>query len=69
MKLTSLMNAREHWAVKANRAKYQSEEAYDAAMDMINKQPEIQILFQEFQSVLVEKSEITEEDFFEIQII
>ncbi|MDQ0483910.1 hypothetical protein [Guptibacillus hwajinpoensis] len=46
---------------------YKSEDDYRTSMELINKEKEIQELFTSFEALLVtEKSEIKEEDFFEI---
>ncbi|KAA0562240.1 hypothetical protein F0342_17620 [Bacillus sp. CH30_1T] len=47
---------------------YKDQDAYNRSIEIINKQREIQELFNSFQSVLVsEKSEIIEEDFLKIK--
>lgn len=50
-------------------SKYKDENEYNTSIRLINEQQEIQALFNAFQSILVmEKSEITEEDFFERKV-
>ena len=47
---------------------FKDEDDYKKSIEIINKQLEIQELFQSFQGVLVsEKNEITEEDFLKIK--
>ncbi|HEY4553424.1 MAG TPA: hypothetical protein VIG80_09535 [Bacillaceae bacterium] len=50
-------------------SRYKDEDDYKKSLKMINEQKEIQSLFKAFQSVLLsQKSEISEEDFLEIQV-
>ncbi|MFD2640175.1 hypothetical protein ACFSW4_15000 [Piscibacillus salipiscarius] len=51
-------------------SKYKDKDDYQNSIDLINTEKEIQILFGEFQSLLVsEKQEIIEENFLEKKII
>ena len=50
-------------------SRYKDEDDYKKSLKMINEEKEIQSLFKAFQSVLLSrKSEISEEDFLEIQV-
>ncbi|QOR64853.1 nuclear transport factor 2 family protein [Cytobacillus suaedae] len=48
--------------------KYKDEEEYQKCIDLINKDKEIQTLFNAFQSLLVSQKKISEEDFIERKI-
>ncbi|WP_442600209.1 hypothetical protein [Neobacillus sp. D3-1R] len=49
-------------------SRYKNEEEYNKAMKMINEYAEIQLLYKNFQSILLdEKQEISEEEFLEVR--
>lgn len=59
------LNSKEDTTKWLEIAKYRDEDEYSRSLEIIDKQKEIQDLFKEFQSILCDQSEISEESFTE----
>ncbi|MBM7841001.1 hypothetical protein JOC54_004300 [Alkalihalobacillus xiaoxiensis] len=47
---------------------YESEEVYQSSITFINQEKEIQSLYRQFESIVIDRSEIKEEDFTKYQL-